>query len=245
LKRIFLILILIMLIALPLTADAAKKNVRLSQGADDTFELFQSVTTDLGSIVTLDTELRDDHATNKALIDELLFKVAFLVHRDQNRSIDGTSPVFAIDTNFDVKNTETATFIAAGVPYTLTDNTSCDTGTAKTLTASKWGAFVIDATNATTLTCTWAASEYASEALALAAARAVAFATGKARLGIVAVLAHASGFTAGTDALTTGSGGNVATTTNYYQFFDLVPITSTTSAATLSAPAVTLGTTSD
>jgi hypothetical protein len=188
------------------------------------------------AVETLIEELHDDHATNKALIDELLFKVAFLVHRDQNRSVAGTNPVFAIDTNFDVKNTETVTFLAAGVPYTLTDNTNCDTGTTKTITASQWAAFVVDASDATTLAATWTTANFASEALALAAARAIPFVAGKARLGIVTVNAHASGFTAGTDALTTGTGGNVATATNYYQFFDLVPITSTTSAATLGSP---------
>jgi len=184
---------------------------------------------------TLVEELHDDHATNKALLDEALFKLAFLVHRDQNRSTTGTSPVFAISTNFDVANTETCAFVAAGVPYTLTDNTVCDTGTSKTITGSQWAAFVIDATNATTLTATWTAGSSASEAAALALARAIPFVAGQARLGMVAVNAHASGFTAGTDALTGGAGGNVATATNYYQFFDLVPVTATTSAATLSA----------
>jgi hypothetical protein len=162
--------------------------------------------------------------------------VAFLVHRDLNRNESGTSPVFAIDTNFDVKNTETCVFVAGGVPYTLTDNTSCDTGTSKTITGSQWSGFVIDATDATTLTATWAGSSYASEALALAAMRAIPFVANKARLGMVTVNAHASGFTAGTDALTGGAGGNVATATNYYNYFDLVPITTTTSAATLTAP---------
>jgi hypothetical protein len=168
---------------------------------------------------TLIEEMHDDHATNKALLDELLFKVAFLVHRDQNRNTTGTSPV---------KNTETCAFIAAGVPYTLTDNTSCDTGTSKTIAASQWAAFVIDATNATTLAATWTA-DAASEAAAIALVRAVPFVAGKCRLGYVTVNAHASGFTG-------GAGGNVATATNYYQFFDLVPITTVTSAATLTAP---------
>lgn len=184
---------------------------------------------------TLVEELHDDHATNKSILDEALFKLAFLIHRDQNRSVNGTSPVFAIDTNFDVKNTETCDFIAAGVPYTLTDNTSCDTGTSKVIAASQWAAFVIDATNATTLAATWTA-DAATEAAALALARAIPFVAGKCRLGMVTVQAHASGFTAGTDALTTGTGGNVANATNYYQFFDLVPLTGTTTAATLTAP---------
>jgi hypothetical protein len=192
--------------------------------------------TAVDQIETLVEELHDDHATNKSILDEALFKLAFLIHRDQNRSVNGTSPVFAIDTNFDVKNTETVDFIAAGVPYTLTDNTSCDTGTSKTITGSQWAAFVIDATNATTLAATWTSGSVASEALAIAAAKALPFVANKCRLGLVTVNAHASGFVAGTDALTTGTGGNVATATNYYQFFELVALTGTTTAATLTAP---------
>ena len=186
--------------------------------------------------VTLVNELADDHATNKALLDEALSKLAYLVHRDQNRPVAGTNPVFAISTNFDVANTETCTFLAAGVPYTLGDNTVCDTGTAKTIAASQWAAFVIDASDATTLTGTWTAT-VASEALAIAAAKALPFVADTCRLGYVTVNAHASGFTAGTDALTGGAGGNVATATNYYQFFELAAVTATTSAATLSSSA--------
>lgn len=186
-----------------------------------------------GGVVAV-TELMEDHATNKALLDEALTKLAYLVHRDQNRPVAGTDPGFVISTNFDVKNANTATFLAAGVPYTLGANTVCDTGTTKTIAASQWAAMVIDATNATTLAGTWTAT-VASEALAIAAAKATAFVAGKCRLGYVTVNAHASGFTAGTDALTTGTGGNVATATNYYQFYELVPLTGTTSAATLSA----------
>lgn len=182
-------------------------------------------------------ELMDDHATNKTYLDEALGKLDSLIHLSQNYALGNADPVFAIDTNFDVKNTETTLFMAAGVLYTLTDNTSCNTGTTKTLTGAKWGAFVIDATNATTLTATWAASDYASEALALAAARALAFTASQCRLGVVTVLAHASGFTAGTDALTTGTGGNVATTTNYYSFVSksIAALGSATTAATLTA----------
>jgi len=42
-------------------------------------------------------------------------------------------------------------------------------------------------------------------------------------LGYVTVHAHASGFTAGTDALQGGTGGNVATTTTYYDATALDP----------------------
>ena len=163
-------------------------------------------------------------------LDEVMQKLAYLVHRDQNRPVAGTNPVFAIDTNFDVKNTETCTFLAAGVPYTLADTTSCNTGTTKTIAASQWAAFVIDATNSTTLAGTWTAT-VTSEALAIAAAKATAFVADKCRLGYVTVQAGAATWTAGTDALETGTGGTVSTDTNYYQFYELVPMTGATSTA--------------
>jgi hypothetical protein len=154
-------------------------------------------------------ELQTDHATTKTALD-------LLTHKSKNYVLGATDPVLAIDTNFDVKNTETIVFVAEGVKYTLGDNTSFDTGTTKTLGASKWGAFVVEAATASTGSAQWAAGEYASEALALAAAKALTPTASKCTIGFVTVQAHASGFTAGTDALTTGAGGNVATATNYY-----------------------------
>jgi hypothetical protein len=174
-----------------------------------------SLVTLLTNFVTVINELVDDHATFKTVVDDLKTLANLNQHRSQN-FILSQSPVLAIDTNFDVKNTETTVFVAGGVVYTLTDNTSCDTGTTKTITASQWGAFAVEATNATTLSANWASGSYASEALALAAAKALTPTANKCTLGFVTINAHGSGFTAGTDALTTGTGGNVATATNYY-----------------------------
>jgi hypothetical protein len=154
-------------------------------------------------------ELQTDHATTKTAVD-------LLTHRANNYVLGETSPVLAIDTNFDVKNTETIVFVAEGVKYTLGDNTSFDTGTTKTITGSQWGAFIVEAATASTGSVQWAASSYASEALALAAAKALTPTASKCTIGVVTVQAHASGFTAGTDALATGTGGNVAAATNYY-----------------------------
>lgn len=173
-------------------------------------------------------EIQTDHATTKTALD-------LVTHRANNYVLGATSPVLAIDTNFDVKNTETIVFVAQGVKYTLGDNTSFDTGTTKVLTAAKWGAFMCEAITSSTGSVQWAASEYASEALALAAAKALTPTASKCPIGFVTVLAHASGFTAGTDALTTGSGGNVATTTTYYDLANSIfasgPATLTNSTA--------------
>jgi len=183
---------------------------------------------------TLIEELGADHATFKTVVDALKTATNKAAYQANNYYV-ATSPALAIDTNFDVKNTETTTFVAAGVYYTLTDNTSCDTGTTKTIAASQWGAFMVEAVNASTLTCTWAAADYASEALALAAAKALTPSVG-AVIGFVTVNAHASGYTAGTDALTTGTGGNIATATNYKDLAtNLIVQVSSSAPATLSA----------
>lgn len=186
----------------------------------------------LSNVVDLVNELQADHATFKTTIDDQKTLINLLQHRSQNFILN-TSPALAIDTNFDVKNTETTVFVAGSVVYTLTDNTSCDTGTTKTITASQWGAFAVEATNATTLSANWASGSYASEALALAAAKALTPTANKCVIGFVTVNAHASGFTAGTDALTTGTGGNVATATNYYS--QAVPIFTAVSSSSPSS----------
>lgn len=182
------------------------------------------------------TELMADHATNKALLDEALFKLDWALHMTQNHSIDSTNPVFAANTN-DIKNTETATFVAGGVPYTLADNTNCDTGTTKTITIAKYGAFRIDATDATTLTAVWAGgdgtlSAYASSAAAVAAVKALAPVAGACPLGICVILAGSALYTAGTTSVT---GGGTAGTDTYVQFFQPVAMTGTSSASTLTS----------
>lgn len=192
-----------------------------------------SLVTFLTNVVTVVNELVDDHATFKTVTDDIKTLANLNQHRSQNFIIS-QSPVLAIDTNFDVKNTEQTVFVAGSVVYTLNDNTNCDTGTTKTITGSQWGAFAVEAASASSLTANWASGSYASEALALAAAKALTPTTAKCVIGFVTVNAHASGFTAGTDALTTGTGGNVATATNYYSM--AVPVftaVSSSSPATL------------
>ncbi len=188
----------------------------------------------MANATDLINELKADHATYKTTVDDMKTLLNLCQHRTQN-FILSVSPVLAIDTNFDVKNTEVTIFVAGGVVYSLTDNTNCDTGTVKTITASLWGAFAVEAANATGLTANWAAGSYASEALALAAAKALTPTADKCCIGFVTVNAHGSGFTAGTDALTTGTGGNVATATNYYSQAPLkFTAVSSSSPATLS-----------
>lgn len=150
---------------------------------------------------------------------DLLINYNAQIRFDRNRTFE--NPTFAIDTNFDIKNTEPVTYFTNGLARTLSDNTSFDTGTTATITAAKW-AIAILTHNGTTATVTWAKTTvmaYASEALAIAALGKISTlvpATDFASLGYVTVLAGAALWTAGTDALEGGTGGTVATTTNYY-----------------------------
>jgi hypothetical protein len=129
---------------------------------------------------------------------------------------------FAIDTNFDIKNTEPIDFTASGIFYTLSDNTSFNTGTAATITANLWGIAILTH-DGTTATVTWATASsamgYATEALAIAALGQISTlipAASFSSLGYVTVQAGASLWTAGTDALEGGAGGTASVDTNYY-----------------------------
>lgn len=128
------------------------------------------------------------------------------------------TPGFAISGNFDVATGTKITYTNGGVGATLAAGTVFDTGTSATFVANTWGVALFSVSSAGTSTVTWATnggSGYASEANALAALPALpANHTG---LGHMTVKTSAgSSFTAGTDALKTGTGGNPASETNFY-----------------------------
>lgn len=128
------------------------------------------------------------------------------------------NPGFAINTNFDVKNANALTYLNGGTLKTLAANTNFDTGTALTIPTTKWGAYLLSVSSAGSAVATGfngvANAGYATEAAAIAALTAAA-ATDTV-LGYVTIQAAGSTWTAGTDALTTGTGGTPATATNYY-----------------------------
>lgn len=105
-----------------------------------------------------------------------------------------------------------------GVPVLLAALTAQAFGALGTIPASTWGVIGIDRVAAGTATFVSGAANYttgyASEAAALAANPALT--ASKARVGYLTILASSSGWVAGTDALASGTGGNPATTTNYY-----------------------------
>lgn len=125
----------------------------------------------------------------------------------------------------------------SGVPVSVAAQTAQAFGALGTIPAAKWGIIAIDRVAAGTTTFVSGAANYttgyATEALAIAAAPAKTSA--KARVGYVTVLAGASGWVAGTDALAGGTGGNPATSTNYYAIASPWELTAD------SANAITLG----
>lgn len=114
-----------------------------------------------------------------------------------------------------------------GVYASVAAQTGQAFGSLGTIPASTWGLILVQRVAAGTTTFVSAAANYttgyASEAAAIAAIPAPTAA--RVPIGFVTVLASASGWVAGTDALAGGTGGNPATTTNYYNFIGAADIT--------------------
>lgn len=185
---------------------------------------------------TLTDELHDDHATYKTVVDDLktlLNDVRTYLTGDRLWS---GNPALAIDTNFDVQSANAVVVSIDGVLASVAAAT-CDTGTAATFPTTTWGIFLVSSDSAGTLTATWntnTSSGFSTEALAKAGLPAAPSA--EAPVGFVTVQAHATGtFLAGTDALTTGTGGDVANATNFSNLAD--PLTTVTAAVSSSSPA--------
>ena len=128
---------------------------------------------------------------------------------------------FEIDTNFDVQNGDAFEIIADGELVLIATDQSFDTGTATTIaTDAYWGAFICSIDGDATTHVDWGA-EAVSEAAAILNLAAVT-ASGAVVCGYVTVHAKASeDFVAGTDALTSGTGGQVAQATNYYNLTNI------------------------
>jgi len=105
-----------------------------------------------------------------------------------------------------------------GVPTAIAALTGQAFGALGTIPASKWGIIALERVLAGTASFTSGAANYttgyATEALAIAALPAQS--ADKVQVGYVTILASASTWVTGTDALAGGTGGNPATTTNYY-----------------------------
>lgn len=141
--------------------------------------------------------------------------------RDFIRNMALGNPAFAIDTNFDIQTGAAIDYTNAGTLKTLASGADFDTGTAATIAGDQWGVALLSISAAGAGVVTWetnGGAGYATEAEAIAALPAVP--SGNTPLGYVTVQAHANGFTAGTDALQGGTGGDPSPDTNYYNAID-------------------------
>lgn len=134
------------------------------------------------------------------------------------------NPGFAILTNFDVQNANALSYRNAGELKTLASGGTFDTGTTKVIAIDRWGIALLSASAAGTKTLTWVASDFATEAAAIAEfnrqmllASGGLIPSGHTPLGYVTVLTGSGmTWTAGTDALQGGTGGTPSLDTNYY-----------------------------
>lgn len=158
------------------------------------------------------SDLRQTEIQMNVLMNNI---AAYLAATASDAAITTATPV--------IGTTVTATYptqiiCIAGVPVSLSADTNKAFGALGTIPASKWGVIAVDRIANGTTTFVSAAANYTtgydSEAAAIAAMPAKT--ASKARVAYITILASASGWIAGTDALAGGSGGNPATTTNYY-----------------------------
>lgn len=192
----------------------------------------------LNEVSPFAAEMAADHATiiaHEADLKSLVNEVRNLI-----LYMPLGNPGFVIDTNFDIKNGNAISYLNGGTLKTLSANTSFDTGTSAVIAADKWGVAVLSVSSAAAATVTWftaSGAGYASEAAAIAAI------TGLTATDTVlgyATVQTASGqsFTAGTDALQGGTGGNPSADTNYYNLIN--PNSELLGAAVSTSPPATL-----
>ncbi len=193
----------------------------------------------LTNILAVVNELQANHDTFKGVSDD---SKALINQLRQSRLYGAYgNPGFVISTNFDVKNGTAIFYTNGGTLKTLGANTNFDTGTSKTITLSKWAAATLSVDASGTGIVTWTTGgAYTSEALAIAALPACA--ATETAVGYVTVLSSSSGWTAGTDALASGTGGTPATTTNYYNSINQ-NVVQIGSAVATSAPAALVNST--
>ncbi len=166
-------------------------------------------------LIALANELRTDHATSKTVVTDIKTLVNALRTQELNRCV--TPPTFVIDTNYDIKNSVAFEIIVAGVLVTIAADQSFDTGTSEQISTDAYFAAAILSIdlNATTHV------DWGAEAVDAATALTnldVVTASGAVVCGTVVVEAKGGvgeTWTGASDALTTGTGGNVANSTVY------------------------------
>ena len=176
----------------------------------------------------LTTKPHQDLYVTQAQYNNLLTSVALLLDNQVN---DGVVTAATLSRGTTVTLASTGSVIQInGDRATLAALTAQAFGALGTIPASKWGVIALERVLAGTASFTSGAANYTTgydtEAAAIAALPAQT--ADKVQTGYVTILASASTWVAGTDALTGGTGGNPATTTNYYSIASLYASTALT-----------------
>ena len=217
------------------------KNVTNFRGL---LNLFDKVVKGLNDLTTLINELRTDHASFRTFqVNSYTKHNELRTHLRQNQILG--NPGFQIKTNFDIENANAFDYVQGGLVKTEAASQTWDTGTTASWAAAKWGIAALSITDAAATNVNWATNDaagYDTEAAAIAAMPTVA--SNYTAVGYVTIQAHATNtWTAGTDALQGGTGGNVSQDTNYYNGgWDVRNIAAMTAdyPATIAAGAVTI-----
>jgi hypothetical protein len=149
-----------------------------------------------------------------AELDTVITQLNLLRSLGRTRALG--NPGFQRVSNFDVNNANAISYVLDGTLKSLAATQTFDTGTAQIIAADKWSSALLSLSAAGSPTVTWSATLNANtEAAAIAALPAIP--SGHIALGYITVLTGSGvTWTAGTDALQSGTGGTPATTTNYY-----------------------------
>lgn len=128
------------------------------------------------------------------------------------------NPGLARDGNFDLNAVKEFDIVSGGKIYTISAGADFDTGTSKDITIDFWAAALLSVATGGTPYLQWAA-EGTTEARAIDALDAIT-PTGDVVIGYVTVQTDSgNNWKAGTDALQSGTGGDVSDDTNYVNVF--------------------------
>ena len=173
-----------------------------------------------GSASRITTQVNSDLRQGQASGNQLLYGLQGVLALLGGAEVPVTTAALSIGTT--VTLAVSASVIAVNaVSAVVAAQTGQAFGALGTIPTTKWGCIKVQRVLAGTTTFVSAASNYTtgydSEADAIAAMPATT--ADRVAIGYITVYAsHASGWVAGTDALTGGTGGNPAGTTNYYSF---------------------------
>lgn len=155
----------------------------------------------------------------------MLYAMNNFLAKEAGQEVPATTAVLSRGTTVTLASSASVIYID-GVYASVAALTAQAFGSLGTIPASTWGIIKVERIADGTTTFQSGAANYttgyASEALAIAAMPATG--AGEVATGFLTILASGDGWVAGTDALAGGTGGNPATTTNYYSFLGFADV---------------------